>query len=209
MKKIIVSLIIISSAFFTAGCQQNTQGNKTVIPESREQKETVKPVEKTTTSTLNILPSTEEKFVSSAETTKKAFLVALEDDGKSGKKIGCGDSAVPIDVTILKVDSADTSKTKVEMGRVIRALFDIKDQYYGESGLYNSLYQSKLDQVSIKSADGKNVTMNLKGEFMLGGTCDSPRFEAQLKETIMAFEGVESVDIFINDETIADYLSQK
>jgi hypothetical protein len=44
---------------------------------------------------------------------------------------------------------------------------------------------------------------------MLGGTCDSPRFEAQIEQTALQFPTVTDVAVFINDVPMEDALSQK
>ena len=44
---------------------------------------------------------------------------------------------------------------------------------------------------------------------MLGGVCDSPRFEAQIEQTALQFSTVSSVEVFINDIPLQDVLSQQ
>ena len=44
---------------------------------------------------------------------------------------------------------------------------------------------------------------------MIGGVCDHPRIEEQLYATILQNEQIEEVDIFINGESLQDYLSLK
>jgi hypothetical protein len=128
------------------------------------------------------------------------YLIALEDNGVSGKPVGCGDSAVPVRVEI--------QPTQGVLKAAYEALLSIKSQYYGESGLYNSLYQSDLHLQSAKIENGTAV-IHLTGQLMLGGECDDPRVGAQLEETAKQFPTVKDVSIFINDRPLADVLSLK
>jgi len=132
--------------------------------------------------------------------TVKIFLIALEDNGQSGILVGCGDSAVPVTVII--------PRTQGVLKAALEKLLSIKEQYYGESGLYNALYQSDLKLKSVTIDQGKAV-IHLTGTVMLGGVCDAPRFEAQIKQTALQFSTVSDVEVFINDIPLEDVLSQK
>lgn len=132
--------------------------------------------------------------------TVKIFLIALEDNGQSGILVGCGDSAVPVTVII--------PRTQGVLKAALEKLLSIKEQYYGESGLYNALYQSDLQLKSVTIDQGKAV-IHLTGTVMLGGVCDAPRVEAQIKQTALQFSTVSDVEVFINDIPLEDVLSQK
>jgi sporulation and spore germination protein len=132
--------------------------------------------------------------------TVKIFLIALEDNGQSGILVGCGDSAVPVTVVI--------PRTQGVLKAALEKLLSIKEQYYGESGLYNALYQSDLQLKSVTIDQGKAV-IHLTGTVMLGGVCDAPRVEAQIKQTALQFSTVSGVEVFINDILLEDVLSQK
>ena len=108
------------------------------------------------------------------------FLIALEDNGASGPAVGCGDSAVAVQVEI--------PNTQGVLRAAMEALLSIKTQYYGESGLYNALYQSDLQ---------------------VGGECDAPRIQAQLEQTVRQFPTITDVVIYINDKLLQDVLSLK
>jgi hypothetical protein len=132
--------------------------------------------------------------------TVKIFLIALEDNGQSGILVGCGDSAVPVTVVI--------PRTQGVLKAALEKLLSIKEQYYGESGLYNALYQSDLQLKSVTIDQGKAV-IHLTGTVMLGGVCDAPRVEAQIEQTALQFSTVSSVEVFINAIPLEDVLSQK
>jgi hypothetical protein len=133
-------------------------------------------------------------------TTVSIVLISLNDGGKTGTAVGCGDSAVPVTVEIPATQG------------VLKAAFDAllanKSQYYGQSGLYNALYQSVLKLDSAKIEDGL-ATLQISGKLSLGGECDNPRVKAQLEGTAKQFSTVKDTAIFINGKPMADALSLK
>ena len=130
----------------------------------------------------------------------RIFLIAIDDNGAGGLPVGCGDSAIPVQVEI--------PPTQAVMKAALETMLSIKDQYYGQSGLYNALYQSDLQVESISISAGK-ATVNLTGTLTMGGECDNPRVQAQLEQTILQFPTVTEADIFINGKPLADVLSLK
>ena len=129
----------------------------------------------------------------------KVFLIALDDNGRSGPLVGCGDSLVPIGVAV----SRGPYVLEEAMGELFK-----KIQYYGDSGLYNALYQSDLRVVGITPESGK-ITVRLTGTVILGGTCDAPRIKAQLEQTALQFSPDTDIAISVNDVPLDDVLSQK
>jgi len=134
------------------------------------------------------------------EQTVKIFLIALEDNGQSGTLVGCGDSVIPITVTI--------PQTQGILRAALEKLFSAKQQFYGESGYYNALYQSGLQVTGITIEQGKAI-IHLTGTVMLGGTCDAPRVEAQIEQTALQFSTVNDVAVFIDDTPLEEVLSSK
>lgn len=130
----------------------------------------------------------------------KIFLIAVGDNGVAGKKIGCGDSAVPVVVQLPFSEGI--------LRASLEKLLSIKDQYYGQSGLYNVFYQSSLtvDKLTIKSG---LADIRLKGTLTLAGVCDSPRVQAQLEETTLQFSTVKQVNIYVNNTPLEKILSEK
>jgi hypothetical protein len=135
-----------------------------------------------------------------AQQTVKVFLIALEDNGQSGPLVGCGDSAIPVTVTI--------PHTQGVLRAALEKLLSIKQQFYGESGLYNVLYQSDLQLKSVTIDQGKAI-IHLTGTLMLGGVCDNPRVAAQIEQTALQFSTVNDVAAFINDTPLEEVLSQE
>jgi hypothetical protein len=136
----------------------------------------------------------------SGPNTVKFFLVAINDNGVSGKLIGCGDSLVPV--------IQEIAPTQGVLRAALEALLGLQQQYYGQTGLYNALYQSNLTIEDVRIENGK-ATIRLTGRLLLGGVCDNPRLEAQLVETAMQFSTVKEVAIFVNDQPLKDVLSEK
>ena len=135
---------------------------------------------------------------SSASRTVKIFLIALGDNGKSGKKIGCDNSVVGVDVSI--------APTAAVLRAAIEALLAVKTRNYGQSGLITVLNQSNLKVENVNIRDGKAM-IDLSGTLLIGGVCDNTRVQAQFEETAKQFETVKDVEVFINNKTLNSYLS--
>lgn len=136
----------------------------------------------------------------SAEQSVKIVLIELEDNGQSGPLVGCGDSAIPINVTI--------PRTQGVLRAALEKLLSAKQQFYGESGYYNALYQSDLN-VSVVKIEQGNAIIHLTGTIMLGGACDAPRVQAQIEQTALQFSTVSDVTVFVNDVPLEDVLSSR
>ena len=132
--------------------------------------------------------------------TVKIYLVAINDNGAGGTKIGCGDSLIPVTVSI--------TPTVAVLRAALTKLLSIKSQFYGASGLYNSLYQSNLAIDSLVIQNGV-ATIRLSGTISMGGECDNPRFQAQLEQTALQFSTVKQASIFINGKPLSQVLSLK
>jgi hypothetical protein len=130
----------------------------------------------------------------------KLYFVALNDNGVAGKKFGCNDSLVAVDRAI--------PTTNAPLTAALKELLSLTDQNYGQSGLYNSLYQSKLRIDSIAIVNAK-ATINLSGSLVLGGVCDNPRVEAQIEQVALQFSTVKTVAVFLNGKTLQQALSEK
>jgi LysM repeat protein len=136
-------------------------------------------------------PPTEEP---SGFTITRIHLISLNDGGP----LGCGDTVVPV--------TQEIAATRAVLRATLERLLSIKSQYYGESGLYNALYQSQLtlDDVRI---DNRIATIRLSGQIVLGGVCDTPRVQAQLEQAALQFSTVDQVQIFINGVRLQDALN--
>lgn len=128
------------------------------------------------------------------------YYVAIGDNGTSGPMVGCGDSMVA--TTTAPVRFTD------QVGPSIGALLANKSRDVGLSGLVNVLYQSNLTYIGGE-LNGSTITINLAGQFMLGGVCDIPRAKAQLEYTAMAASGATSAQVLVNGRPIDEVLSLK
>jgi LysM repeat protein len=120
--------------------------------------------------------------------------------GLGGGNVGCGDQVVAV--------RRDVPRTAAPLTAALNLLLSQKSQYYGESGLYNALYQSDLRLASI-TRNGGAWTVNLAGTLRLGGVCDNPRVQAQLEQTALQFPTVKSVRYFVNGKPLESLLSGK
>ncbi len=114
----------------------------------------------------------------------RVALVAMEDNGSNGELIGCGDSIVMVEVEP-EDDPMHTAKVASTVSDALDALFAIESSDYGESGLYNALYQSDLEVDSV-SYSGSSMSISISGSITSGGTCDDPRIEQQIRATAAA-----------------------
>lgn len=128
-------------------------------------------------------------------TSVNIYMIALEDGN-----VGCGDGLVAVRRTI--------PATNAPLTAALNQLLSVKSQYYGESGLYNALYQSNL-RVSRITRQGAAWRVYLTGTLQLGGVCDNPRVKAQLEQTALQFSTVKSVRFFINGKSLETLLSGK
>lgn len=133
-------------------------------------------------------------------TTANIYLIAIDDNGQSGPKIGCNDSVIPVRV--------EFPPTTAPLTTALERLLALKDQFYGQSGLYNVLYQSTLQLEKVTVQNG-TATIRLTGQLRLSGVCDAPRVQAQIEQTALQFSSVQDVDIFLNGRPLADALSQR
>ena len=129
-------------------------------------------------------------------TITRIYLISLNDGGS----IGCGDSVVPITVEI--------PSTRAVLRASLDKLLGLHSQYYGESGLYNALYQSNLT-ISDVRIDNRVASIWLSGQVVLGGVCDIPRVQAQLEQVALQFSTVDQVKIYLNGKLLQDALSQQ
>ena len=62
---------------------------------------------------------------------------------RAGIPVGCGDSAVPVMVEI--------PPTQAVLKAALESLLSVRDQQYGQSGLYNALYQSRPSGLKVSA----------------------------------------------------------
>ena len=138
-----------------------------------------------------------------ATMTVKIFLVALQDNGKNGQKIGCDDSIIPVNVEI--------PRTHTPLRDALNKLFSLKQETIppAEKGgleLTNTLHASTLNVIGI-SLNNSTLKLNLSGQLSLAGECDDPRVQAQIADTALQYSTINSlpvtgVKVFINGKPL-------
>ncbi len=131
------------------------------------------------------------------------YLVKLEDNGQSGMLIGCGDSLVTVDSSVQP--SGDLAN---QIRQAYEAILSANPADYPGQNLYNALLNAGL-QVGSVTVQNENAVIRLFGDFALGGVCDVPRVEQQLKYVGLQFDGVKDVEIYLNNVPLADAISAK
>lgn len=132
-------------------------------------------------------------------TRTNIFLIAVGDDGQSGKEIGCDDSVVPVEIEI--------EPTIAPLTAALNRLLALGTREYGMSGLYNSLFRSDLVLDSVTITDGEAI-IRLSGTLTIAGVCDAPRVRAQLEETALQYDTVDRVSIFVDGTPLDEMLAQ-
>lgn len=125
----------------------------------------------------------------------KIYLVALDDNGKTGKKIGCGDSLVPVTHTI--------EKTAAPLTAAIRELL-ATPQHPEESSKLENFWKGNNLKVKTASIRNHTATIHISGEVFVAGVCDEPRIKSQIEATAKQFPAVKYVKVFIGNRPLAE-----
>lgn len=198
MKLLKIIFLVCTISLVTIGCGSKLAPPKNNTPPQAQTEQITPPTQKPP------IQIPESSITPSATPTKESqvriYLIALNDNGKSGQDIGTGDSLVKVDRTI--------STPQTPLKAAFDELLSLKDPYYGNSRLYNALYRSdlKLDKATITD---RKAEVYLSGSLSLGGVMDNPRVENQLNATALQFSNVKEVQIYINDKPLKDVLSLK
>ncbi len=152
-----------------------------------------------TTAVVNPQPTATPTAVSGRTMPTKVYLITLN-GATPNNSVGCGDAATAV--------TRQIGQTSAILTATMSDLLSIHDRNYGQSGLYNALYQSRLSVESVTLVNGK-ATIKLTGTMTLGGECDNPRVKAQLMQTALQFPTVKEAAIFINNIPLDQALSLK
>jgi hypothetical protein len=96
--------------------------------------------------------------------------------------------------------------TPAPLTAAFERLLAIDEEYYGQSGLYNALEASNLSIDSAIVENGQAI-IYLSGALNIGGTCEEPRIEAQLRQTADQFSTVGQSVIYINGQLLENIIS--
>src|ERR1700682_1890192 len=116
--------------------------------------------------------------VSSATSQITVYLVALGDHGKTGRKIGCDDSLVPVTRTI--------KTTSAPLKAALQELLLIPPVYIDNPQLQN-FWKGRNLQLRSVSIRTHIATIHISGEVFVAGICDEPRIKSQIEETARQF----------------------
>jgi spore germination protein GerM len=126
----------------------------------------------------------------------KIYLVAVGDEGKMGRKIGCGDSLVPV--------TREIKATSSPLKAALTELLSLPKEYAGNSSLNNFWVGRNLRIKSVSISRG-TATIRITGEGpFVAGICDEPRITEQIEATAKQFPTVKRVKVFVNGRTLAD-----
>ena len=116
----------------------------------------------------------------------------------SNGPLGCGDRVAPV--------LQELPATNAILRATLERLLSVRTQFYGQTGLYNALFQSRLT-INDLNISNRVATIRLSGQIVMSGTCDGPRIQAQLEQAALQFSTIDQVRIFINGNTLQSVLS--
>ena len=129
----------------------------------------------------------------------KIFLIILDDNGASGLKVGCNDSAIEV-----WQDREKSGDTATDLQASLEELFSIRTSSYGQSGLVHSLAHTDVTVNSV-SITGDTATIDLSGDFLFGGVCAAARVEAQIFLTIFQYDGLNQASVTVNGSNLKQW----
>ncbi len=127
----------------------------------------------------------------------KIYLVALNDKGKAGKKIGCDDSLVPVNRSI--------QRTTAPLSAALTQLL-ATPQHPAENPKLENFWKGRDLKVSSVAIRNGTAVINISGEVFVAGICDIPRIESQIEATAKQFPTVKRVRVFIGGQTMRNAL---
>jgi hypothetical protein len=130
----------------------------------------------------------------------RVYLIELQDGGVNGRRIGCGDSAVAVEIPMERRQAA--------LPGSIEALLSLTETYDTRSGLYNPLHASRLEIERIDRS-GAEVKVHLKGYLEIEGECDGSRILAQLTETALQFPDVQRATFYLEGKPLSGLLADR
>ncbi|HWG85664.1 MAG TPA: GerMN domain-containing protein [Deinococcales bacterium] len=118
--------------------------------------------------------------------------------GIGGGTLGCGDRLV--------LRRLEIPRTTAPLGAALRLL--VEHRVRPRAGEHDALAASTLTVRSVSLAGG-TATVYLSGRLVLGGVCDHPRVEAQLRATALQFPSVRRAVFFLEGRPLAEHLSMR
>jgi hypothetical protein len=128
----------------------------------------------------------------------RVYLVAVGDNGKAGKKIGCDDSLVAINRSI--------PPTHGPLKAALQQLLSIPSEY-GEVPKLNNFWKGRNLRLKSVSIWRRTAIIRIAGEIFVAGICDEPRIVEQIEATARQFPSVQRVRVFVGNRTLAEAIS--
>lgn len=138
--------------------------------------------------TSNASPMTSTPAVVTTPVSTVQIALVNEIGTPSASTFGCGDE---IEMVNRSVSTTTPLKTAIE------ELLSVHTRDYGMSGLTTALYQNSFT-VSSVVITGNHADVDLTGSIMIGGICDHPRIQEQMKRTILQFPTITTYQIKLN-----------
>lgn len=149
----------------------------------------------TPTATPSISPTTSTSPTATITTPASPALVTnvqialVNEIGTPGPTtFGCGDEIQLVNRSV---------STTTPLQTAIQELLNVHTRNYGLSGLTSALYQNNFTITGV-TITGSHADIDLTGSIMIGGTCDNPRIQEQMKRTILQFPSITSYQIKLN-----------
>ena len=144
----------------------------------------------------DLLGMLQSNFAASQPTREiKVYLVAVGDNGKKGKKIGCDDSLVPV--------TRRVSATEAPLRAALQELLSMPPEPLDNPGLQNFWKGRNLSLRNV-TIQKQTATILISGDVFVAGICDEPRIVGQIEETARQFPSVKNVKVFIGKRTLAE-----
>jgi hypothetical protein len=127
----------------------------------------------------------------------KIFLVALDDNGRTGRRIGCGDSLVA-------VTRAVNASGDAVLRAALEELLSLPHDY--DARLKNYWRGNNLRVAGVSLRNGL-ATIRITGEGpFVAGVCDAPRITEQIRATARQFPAVRRAAVFVNGRRLESAL---
>lgn len=125
--------------------------------------------------------------------TIRVYLVAMNDRGRSGRRIGCDDSLVSVRRTV--------GATGAPLRAAIQELLAMPEENtFAGRQLHNFWSSARAENLRLESvAISRGVaTIRFSGAVPVAGVCDEPRIISQIEATARQFPTVRRVRVFLD-----------
>jgi spore germination protein GerM len=132
------------------------------------------------------------KLQAATTRTIRVYLVAMNDRGRSGRRIGCDDSLVSVRRTV--------SATAAPLRAAIQELLAMPEENtFAGRQLHNFWSSARADSLRLESVTISRgvATIRFSGAVPVAGICDEPRIISQIEATARQFPTVRRVRVFL------------